>query len=70
MQGVLVQGRMGDLTWPVVRDLVDDVIVISEEEIVSAMRLCYERMKVCESSWGSACYCAHASCHHQISAGM
>ena len=38
---------MGDLTWPVVRELVDDAIVISEEEIVSAMQLCYERMKVC-----------------------
>ena len=39
-------GRMGDLTWPIVRDLVDDVIPVSEEEIVDAMRICFERMKV------------------------
>ena len=28
------------------RALVDDVIAVSEEEIVAAMRLCFERMKV------------------------
>ena len=38
-------GRLGDLTWPVVRDLVDEVVTVSEEEIVAAMRVCYERMK-------------------------
>jgi hypothetical protein len=31
---------------PVVRDLVDGVITVNEAEIVDAMRLCYERMKV------------------------
>ena len=30
----------------VVRDLVDDVVVVEEAEIVSAMQLVYERMKV------------------------
>ena len=38
-------GRLGDLTWPVVRDYVDEVVTVSEEDIVAAMRLCYERMK-------------------------
>ena len=28
-----------------VRDFVDEVITVSEEEIVAAMRVCYERMK-------------------------
>jgi serine racemase len=37
---------MGDLTWPIIRDLVDDVVTVSEEEIVAAVRLCFERMKV------------------------
>lgn len=41
-----LEARLGDLTWPVVRDLVDGVITVSEEEIVNAMRLCFERMKV------------------------
>ena len=37
---------MGDLTWATVHALVDDVIVVSEEDTVAAMRLCFERMKV------------------------
>lgn len=37
---------LGDLTWPVVRDLVDSVVTVSEAEIKSALRLVYERMKV------------------------
>ncbi len=28
-----------------VRDHVDEVIMVSEEDIVAAMRVCYERMK-------------------------
>lgn len=37
---------LGRLTWPVVRDLVDEVVTVSEGEIVRAMRLVFERMKV------------------------
>ena len=37
---------LGDLTWPVVRDLVDAVITVREEEIVQAMRLAWERAKL------------------------
>ena len=37
---------LGEHTWPVVRDLVSSVIVVSDEEIVSAMRLLWERMKL------------------------
>lgn len=37
---------LGDLTWPVVRDLVDSVVTVSESQIKSAMRLVYERLKV------------------------
>ncbi|KAI4343256.1 hypothetical protein MLD38_027784 [Melastoma candidum] len=37
---------LGECTWPVVRDLVDDVIVVDDQEIVEAMRLCYEILKV------------------------
>jgi threonine dehydratase len=37
---------LGDLTWPVVRDLVDEVICASEEEIIAAMRLAWERAKL------------------------
>ncbi len=41
-----LRGRMGDLTWPIVRDFVDDVITVTEEQIIDAMQLCFERMKV------------------------
>ncbi|GLC41089.1 hypothetical protein PLESTB_000944100 [Pleodorina starrii] len=41
-----LQGRLGDLTWPVVRDLVDGVVVVEEQQIVGAMRLIMERMKL------------------------
>ncbi|KAK3224936.1 hypothetical protein Dsin_004798 [Dipteronia sinensis] len=37
---------LGDLTWPVLRDLVDDVITVEDKEIIEAIRLCYEILKV------------------------
>jgi threonine dehydratase/serine racemase len=37
---------MGELTWPVLRDLVERVIRVSEEEIIAAMRLAWERAKL------------------------
>lgn len=37
---------LGDLTWPVVRDLVDEIITVEERAIVEAMRLVFERMKL------------------------
>ena len=37
---------LGELTFPIVRDLVDEVIVVEESEIVAAMRLVWERLKV------------------------
>ena len=46
-----LRGRMGDLTWPIVRDFVDDVITVTEEQIIDAMQLCFERMKVCLYFW-------------------
>jgi threonine dehydratase/serine racemase len=37
---------MGDLTWPIIRDLVERVITVSDEEIIAAMRLMWERAKL------------------------
>jgi threonine dehydratase/serine racemase len=37
---------LGELTWPLVRDRVERVITVSEEEIVDAMRLMWERAKL------------------------
>lgn len=36
---------LGSLTWPVVRDLVDDIVTVTEDEIVAAMRVAWERAK-------------------------
>jgi threonine dehydratase/serine racemase len=37
---------LGELTWPVLRDLVERVVTVSEEEIVAGMRLAWERAKL------------------------
>jgi threonine dehydratase/serine racemase len=37
---------LGELTWPIVRDCVERVITVSEEAIVAAMRLLWERAKL------------------------
>jgi threonine dehydratase len=37
---------LGDKTFPIIRDLVDEIVLVSEEEIVQAMRYIFERMKM------------------------
>jgi threonine dehydratase/serine racemase len=37
---------LGTLTWPIVRDLVEQVVTVSEEEIVATTRLMWERAKL------------------------
>ncbi|GLD99899.1 hypothetical protein PINS_up008627 [Pythium insidiosum] len=37
---------LGDNNFPVIRDLVDDIVLVGDDEIVAAMRLLWERMKV------------------------
>ncbi|MEE2788743.1 MAG: pyridoxal-phosphate dependent enzyme [Myxococcota bacterium] len=37
---------LGDLTWPVVRDLVDDVLLVEEADIVTWMKFIWERLKL------------------------
>ncbi len=37
---------LGDLTWPVLRDCVEAVIRVKDDEILRAMRLLWERMKL------------------------
>ena len=37
---------LGDLTWPVVRDIVERVLTVDDEQIVAAMRLAWERSKL------------------------
>ena len=37
---------LGSLTYPIIMEHVDDIITVSEEGIISAMRLIWERMKI------------------------
>ncbi len=37
---------LGELTFPIIQRLVEDILLVSEEEIVRAMRLIWERMKI------------------------
>src|SRR5690606_13732869 len=37
---------LGNLTWPIIREHVHDIITVSEEEIVEAMRLIWTRLKI------------------------
>ncbi|KAJ3214982.1 hypothetical protein HDU67_000999 [Dinochytrium kinnereticum] len=36
----------GEYTWPIIRDCVEDVFTVTEDEIIKAMRLVWERMKL------------------------
>ncbi|MFZ5516630.1 MAG: pyridoxal-phosphate dependent enzyme [Candidatus Zhuqueibacterota bacterium] len=37
---------LGDRTFPIIRDFVDEIALATEEEIIAAMRLIFERMKI------------------------
>jgi len=37
---------LGENTWPIIRDFVDDIITVSEEEILKATKMVWERLKV------------------------
>ncbi|XP_067165952.1 serine racemase isoform X2 [Apteryx mantelli] len=41
-----VKTSIGANTWPIIRDLVDDVLTVSEQEIKATTRLVWERMKL------------------------
>jgi threonine dehydratase len=48
----------GELTWAVIRTLVDDVVTVSDAEIVDAMRLLFERVKVVAEPSGATALAA------------
>ncbi|CAN5204698.1 pyridoxal-phosphate dependent enzyme [soil metagenome] len=42
----LLTNYLGDLTWPIVRDQVEVIYTVTEDDIKAAMRLVWERMKL------------------------
>ena len=54
---------LGSNTWPVVRDLVDEIITVDESEIKNATALIWGRMKLCiepSAGVGVACVLSEA----------
>lgn len=41
-----LKASLGELTWPFLRDGVDDVLLAQEREIIESMRLTWQRMKI------------------------
>ncbi|KAJ0454154.1 putative ammonia-lyase, Serine racemase [Helianthus annuus] len=41
-----LRASLRNLTWPVIRDLVEAVITVEDEEILEATRYCYQILKV------------------------
>ena len=37
---------LGNLTWPIIRDHVTDIVTVNDEQIVGAMRMAWERAKL------------------------
>lgn len=44
---------LGDKTFPIIRDYVGEVITVSDQEIINAMRLIWERMKIVVETSGA-----------------
>jgi threonine dehydratase/serine racemase len=41
-----LRASLGELTWPIIRDHVERVVTVGEEQIIAAMRLAWERAKL------------------------
>jgi threonine dehydratase len=48
----------GELTWPIIKALVADVVTVSDAEIVAAMRFLFERMKLVVEPSGAGAFAA------------
>jgi threo-3-hydroxy-L-aspartate ammonia-lyase len=59
----------GERTWPVIRALVDDVVTVSDAEIVEAMRLLFERLKVVAEPSGATALAALLAGRVELRAG-
>ena len=49
---------LGDLTWPVVRDLVDEIVVVDDVQIARGMKLMMERAKLLIEPSGATSFAA------------
>jgi len=49
---------LGDVTFPIIQKYVNEIVRVSEEEIVNAMKLIWERMKITAEPSGSVAFAA------------
>jgi threonine dehydratase len=60
----------GRLTWPIIRERVDAVVTVSDAEIVTAMRLLFERLKVVAEPSGACALAALLAGRVSVAAGQ
>jgi threo-3-hydroxy-L-aspartate ammonia-lyase len=48
----------GELTWPIIRDRVSDVMTVTDDQIVAAMRFLFERCKLVVEPSGASAFAA------------
>jgi threo-3-hydroxy-L-aspartate ammonia-lyase len=60
----------GELTWPVIQRRVDQVVTVSDTEIVAAMRLLFERLKLVAEPSGACALAAVLSGAVPVSGGV
>jgi serine racemase len=41
---------LGEITWPIIKENVEEVLTVTEEDIIRYMKLVWERMKICIES--------------------
>src|SRR5262249_16954079 len=61
---------LGQLTWPMVRDVVEEVVTVRENEIIQAMRLLWERAKLLVEPSSAVALAAVLSEHFRALGGL
>jgi len=49
---------LGDVTFPIIKDHVKEIVTVTEDQIINAMRLLWERMKIVAEPSGSVSFAA------------
>lgn len=53
-----LRGSLGDLNWPIVRDMLDDIVTVSEQGIVESMQMLWANLKLVVEPSGAAAFAA------------
>ena len=61
---------LGELTWPIIREHVEQIITVSDEDIIAAMRLIWERAKTIIEPSAAVGFAAVLSDHFKVLHGL